>query len=84
MKEFFREVTVAEEKAKERAKAATFQAWQTARFYLQGRSKRGMPTLAKALDEVGRTNRPQSLAEMNAALSIIAAQNKWTIQRVSS
>lgn len=72
MKEFFREVTAARERAEDRAKDATFQAWQTARFYLQGRSKKGMPKLSDAMNEIGRRRvEPQSAAQMQAMLTLI-------------
>lgn len=62
-------------------KEATFQAWQTARFYLQGRSKKGMPPLSKALEEIGKGHeKPQTEGQMKAMLAIIAAQNKLTLR----
>ena len=65
-------------KSEERAKDATFQAWQTARFYLQGRSKKGLPSLKHAMNEVGQPQVAvqQSPAVMKAMLNLIGIKEQ--------
>lgn len=68
--------------AEDRARESTFQAWQTARFYLQGCSKKGLPKLSDAMNEIGhKAKEPQTEGQMKAMLAIIAAQNKLTLRQ---
>lgn len=81
-------MTIAHQVAQDRAREQTFQAWQTARFYLQGKSKKGMPTLKDAMNEIGggkggRVSPPQSPIAALAALQIIASRHGMRMRRVN-
>lgn len=63
MRELFREFAAAKFRAEDHARESTFQAWQGARFYLEGRSKKGMTPLKKAMDEITQSHGPQRQSE---------------------
>lgn len=76
-------MTLARERAETNAKNATFQAWQTARFYVQARSKKGMPKLKDAMSEIGsKANQRQSPKAMATALSILQQMYGGKIREV--
>lgn len=84
IREFFREVAAAQARAEDRAKEATFQAWQTARFYLQGRSKKGMPRLTEAMREIGGPAAAQQTpAQLLAVMQILSATYQIPLRRVT-
>ena len=86
VRELFREFKAAELASEDRLREATFQAWQTARFTLQGKTKKGMPTMKQALAEIGHGGtgaRPaQTPLEARAAMEMIAAQHGLKIRTV--
>lgn len=72
-------MTASQERANDRARESTFQAWQTARFYLQGRSKKGLPKFSDAIREIGGTparEKSQSPEVMKAMLHMIGLKEQ--------
>jgi hypothetical protein len=68
-------VKAAEQKAEDRLKELTTQAWQANRIHFETKAKKRMPKLKTLLDEIGpRKAGRQTTAQIRAALYTLSGQ----------